>query len=127
VLVTLGSITSTARVVVDELRDEGKKVGLCKIRYMRPFPHEDISALDAKVIGVLEKDISFGYEGTVFTNVNSALIRAQKSPKTLNFIAGLGGRSITKYDIRNMFDILERAKEGEKTEPVQFINLRVPL
>ncbi|MDR2635337.1 MAG: hypothetical protein LBC08_00755, partial [Campylobacteraceae bacterium] len=119
------SITSTARIVVDELRSKGRKVGLCKIRYMRPFPHEDISALSAKVIGVLEKDISFGYEGTVFTNVNSALIRAQKNPKTVNFIAGLGGRSITKYDIHNMLDILECAKTGEKTEQVQFVNLRV--
>jgi pyruvate ferredoxin oxidoreductase alpha subunit len=127
VLITIGSITSTARIVVNELRDKGCKVGLCKIRYMRPFPNEEISSLNAKIIGVLEKDISFGYEGTVFTNVNSAFIRARKNPQTINFIAGLGGRSITKYDIYDMFNILKRVKNGEKIEQVQFINLRVPL
>jgi pyruvate ferredoxin oxidoreductase alpha subunit len=127
ILVTIGSITSTARVVVDELRNSGLKAGLCKIRYMRPFAHEEISSLDAKVIGVLEKDISFGYEGTVFTNVNSALIRAGKCPKTINFIAGLGGRNISKKDLHDIFDTLKRAKNGEKIEQVQFINLRVPL
>jgi len=94
---------------------------------MRPFPHEDISSLNAKVIGVLEKDISFGYEGTVFTNVNSAFARAEKSPKLINFIAGLGGRSITKYDIYGMFDILKESKNGKKIEQVQFVNLRVPV
>lgn len=125
ILVTLGSITSTARAVVDELRSEGQKVGLCKIRYMRPFPYEDIASLGAKAIGVLEKDISFGFEGTVFTNVNSALMRAGKCPKTVNFIAGLGGRSISKGDIRGMFDTLKRAKNGEVLESVQFVNLRV--
>ncbi|MDR1285145.1 MAG: 2-ketoisovalerate ferredoxin oxidoreductase [Campylobacteraceae bacterium] len=125
ILITLGSITSTVRVVVDELRNEGWKVGLCKIRYMRPFPDEEISSLNAKVIGVLEKDISFGYEGTVFTNVNSALIRARKNPQTINFIAGLGGRSITKYDIHGIFNTLKKAKNGEKIEQVQFVNLKV--
>ncbi|MDR0762283.1 MAG: 2-ketoisovalerate ferredoxin oxidoreductase [Campylobacteraceae bacterium] len=127
ILVTIGSITSTARVVVDELRSSGFKAGLCKIRYMRPFPHEEISSLDAEVIGVLEKDISFGYEGTVFTNVNSALMRAGKCPKTINFIAGLGGRSISKKDLHDMFNTLSRAKNGEKTEQIQFINTKVPL
>jgi pyruvate ferredoxin oxidoreductase alpha subunit len=127
ILVTIGSITSTARVVVDELRNSGLKVGLCKIRYMRPFPHEEISSLNAGVIGVLEKDISFGYEGTVFTNVNSALIRAGKCPKTVNFIAGLGGRSITKKDLHDMFNTLKQAKNGEKTKQVQFVNMKVPL
>ncbi|MDR0467793.1 MAG: hypothetical protein LBG67_02990 [Campylobacteraceae bacterium] len=127
VLITIGSITSTVRIIVDELRSKGEKVGLCKIRYMRPFPHEDISSLNTKVIGVLEKDISFGYEGTVFTNVNSAFARAEKSPKLINFIAGLGGRSITKYDIYGMFDTLKESKNGKKIEQVQFVNLRVPV
>ncbi|MDR1976778.1 MAG: 2-ketoisovalerate ferredoxin oxidoreductase [Campylobacteraceae bacterium] len=125
VLVTIGSITSTARVVVDELRQKGEKVGLCKIRYMRPFPSDEIGSLEAKSIGVLEKDISFGFEGTVFTNVNSALIRAGKCPKTVNFIAGLGGRSITKEDIYGMFETLKNSAPDDQR--VIFVNPRVPL
>ncbi len=66
-LVTLGSVTGTVRDVVDEMRAEGHKVGVIKIRYMRPFPEQQLQNLTAgaKAIGVLEKDISFGYEGTV--------------------------------------------------------------
>jgi len=74
ILITLGSVTGTVRVVVDELRKKGKPVGLLKIRYMRPFPIEELCHFckHATRIGVIDRDISFGYEGTVYTNVNSA-------------------------------------------------------
>jgi len=126
-LVTLGSITGTARLVVDQLRKEGKKAGLLKIRYMRPFPEKEIRYWGEKIpfIGVLEKDISFGYEGTVFTNVSSALAKSDRSPKLLNFVAGLGGKDIAIEDIRKMFDDLERVKNGKQVETVQFVNLGV--
>jgi len=126
-LITLGSVTGTARLVVDQLRAEGKKAGLLKIRYMRPFPEEEIRSWAERIpyMGILEKDISFGYEGTVFTNVSSAVSKAQKSPGLLNFVAGLGGKDISIDDIRNMFEDLERVKNGKQVETVQFVNLGV--
>ena len=68
-------------------------MGLLRVRYMRPFPAKFIAeALSgATAVGVLEKDISFGAEGTVFTNVNSALQQAGCTMPTFNFIGGLGG------------------------------------
>lgn len=127
VLVTLGSVTGTCRVVVDELRKEGWKVGLLKIRFMRPFPEKEIIELSrrTKAIGVIDKDLSFGYEGTVYTNVNSALAKAGTGILTLNFIAGLGGRDISRQDIRQMFLHLKEGLRGEKKRSVQFINLGV--
>ena len=127
VLVTLGSITGTCRVVVDELRKEGWKVGLLKIRFMRPFPEKEIMELSRRVkaVGVIDKDISFGYEGTVFTNVNSALAKARTGVLTMNFIAGLGGRDISRQDIRRMFLHLQEGLQGLEKNPVQFINLGV--
>lgn len=127
ILITLGSITGTCRVVVDELRSQGKKVGVLKIRFMRPFPEKEILDITrgAKVIGVLEKDISFGYEGTVYTNVNSALIKSGRIIKSYNFIAGLGGRDISREDIKYMYDYLEQAASGAEKECVKFINLGV--
>ena len=127
VLVTLGSITGTCRVVVDELRKEGWKVGLLKIRFMRPFPEKEIMELSRRVkaVGVIDKDISFGYEGTVFTNVNSALAKARTGVLTMNFIAGLGGRDISRQDIRRMFLHLQEGLQGSEKDPVQFINLGV--
>jgi pyruvate ferredoxin oxidoreductase alpha subunit len=106
VIVALGSICGTIRTVIDELRSEGKKAGLLKIRFMRPFPKDEILEVlkNVKAVSVIDKDISFGYEGTVYTNVNSALLKAEKKIITHNFIAGLGGRDISKDDIRLMFE-----------------------
>lgn len=78
VLVTLGSVAGLARESIARLREQGKRVGLLRIRYIRPFPAKLIAEAlaGAAAVGVLEKDISFGAEGTVFTNVNSALQQA---------------------------------------------------
>ncbi|MGL5514576.1 MAG: transketolase C-terminal domain-containing protein, partial [Sporomusa sp.] len=127
ILVTLGSVTGTARIVVDELRSQGKKAGLLKLRCIRPFPQDEVVAIlkNAKAAGVLERDISFGYEGVVFTNVNSALTGLGNKPKTYNFVAGLGGRSISKSDIAGMFDKLFRQAQGKEQESVvEFVKLR---
>lgn len=127
ILISLGSVTGTVRVVVDQLRSEGIKAGLCKIRFMRPFPLDEIAALakDNRVIGVLDKDISFGYEGTVFTNVNSALVHSGRAVKSQNFIAGLGGRDISQTDIRNMFASMAETLKGNSQPRVQFVNMGV--
>jgi len=129
ILVTLGSVTGTVRVVVDKMRAEGKKVGLLKIRYMRPFPEKEIIATAKKVkaIGVIDKDISFGYEGTVFTNVNSALAKANSTVLKKNYIGGLGGRDITKNEIENMFNELLTGKLKKDGEHVEFFNLKVAI
>jgi pyruvate ferredoxin oxidoreductase alpha subunit len=122
-IVTLGSVAGTVRTVIDEMRKEGHKVGMLKIRYMRPFPKKEMMGLAEKVpvLGVLEKNVSFGYEGTVYTNVNSALIDMTRPSKTYNFIAGFGGRDISKEDVRSMFmTLLENDSEAKR---VQFIGM----
>lgn len=128
VLVTLGSVTGTARLVVDNLRSKGMKVGLLKLRCIRPFPKEEVAEIlkNVKTVGVLEKDISFGYEGAVFSEINSALIQNEKVPKTYNFIAGLGGRNISKGDIYGIFEKLTKndSNAGHTTN-VEFVNLGV--
>ena len=105
ILVTLGSISGLVREIVDKLRLQGKKVGLLKIRYMRPFPNEEIAQAlkKAKAVAVLEKDISFGNEGAVYTNVNSALRKAGINIPSSNYIGGLGGKNISPNEIENIF------------------------
>jgi pyruvate ferredoxin oxidoreductase alpha subunit len=126
IIITLGSITGLVRDVVDELRGKGEKVGVLKIRYMRPFPEQQIRNYThkAKTIGVLEKDISFGYQGTVFTNVASAL--RQSKAVLLNYIAGLGGKNISKQDIITTYDKLKAASTGGTDEIVHFVGVEVP-
>jgi len=112
ILITLGSIFGLCSDVADELRDEGTKVGVLRLRYMRPFPNNEIVGIvrNSKAIAVLEKDISFGNEGTVYTNVNSALQKAGIAIPSLNFIGGLGGRDISEEDIREIFSKLSQGK-----------------
>ncbi len=127
VLTALGSVCGTIRVVVDKMRAEGKKVGLLKIRYMRPFPEAEVKDLAQRVkgIGIIDKDISFGYEGTVYTNVNSALSKIDKYVFKSNFIGGLGGRDITKDEIEDMFNHLFDGVEKKSEEKVEFFSLNV--
>lgn len=126
VIVTLGSVAGTTRCVVDKMRDEGKKVGLLRIRCMRPFPVQEIvdELKGVKAVGVLEKDVDHGFEGVVYTNVNSALMRAADKPATFSFIAGLGGRSILKSDIENCFaKLLRQAARTPQSLTVEFVKL----
>lgn len=74
--------------------------------------------MNVKAYGVLEKDISFGSEGTVFTNVNSALKKANVNIKGYNFIGGLGGRNISASDIEDIFDDITNG-----TSNVNFIGI----
>lgn len=126
VLATLGSVAGTVRLVVDELREGGTKVGLLKLRWLRPFPVEEVASIGERVkaLGVLEKNISFGYEGSVYSEVNSAIVRNRNVPATINFVAGLAGRDITREDLIGMFNILQEAARGEKTDRVIFSQTR---
>lgn len=122
ILITIGSIAGLCRETADKLRAKGKKVGVVRLRYLRPFPTAELveSVKNAKAVGVLEKDISFGNEGTVFTNVNSALHGAQLQVPSYNFIGGLGGRNISRSDIENIFFAIENGAER-----VNFIGIEV--
>lgn len=123
IIITLGSITGLVRDVVDSLRTKGQKVGVVKIRFMRPFPEKEILQLckNAKKIGVLEKDISFGYHGTVYTNVADAL--KTTGIKLVNYIAGLGGKNISFKDIENIFNELKNLDSESDTKTVTFVGV----
>lgn len=116
ILITLGSIAGLVKEIVDRLREQGEKVGLLRIRYLRPFPNREIAAAvrNAKSIAVLEKDISFGNEGTVYTNVNSALQKAGLTIPASNYIGGLGGQNISVGEIEGIFADLKSKRVAVK-------------
>lgn len=117
ILITTGSVTGTARTVVDALRAQGHKVGLLKLRILRPFPTNNLidTIKHAKAIGVFDKNISFGYEGTVFTNVNSAIAKRRITPITMNFVGGLGGRDVSQADLFEVYQKLMAADEHQES------------
>ncbi len=124
IMVTLGSVAGLVRQEIDRLREQGMAAGLLRIRYLRPLDARTLalSLAHARAVGVLEKDVSFGAEGTVFTNVNSALFQQGARVPTTNFIGGLGGADITPAQIQGAFKTLTYTA-SRAAERVQFLGI----
>lgn len=106
VLVTTGTVTSTARIVVDQMRAEGKSIGLLKIRLFRPFPQEQIikALSNCKRVAVLDRNICVGMGGIFAQEIRAAMYHQVEAhrPPIFGYILGLGGRDITPEVIRKV-------------------------
>ncbi len=113
IIVASGTVASTTRYVASKLRKEGKKVGVVRVRYFRPFPEEEIrkAVSGASKIGIIDRSVSFGGAGALSLEIRSALFRAN-GPDAVSFIAGIGGRDVREIDIKNMFRMLEEGNSG---------------
>ncbi len=116
-LVTSGTITSTARHVVDQRRQYGEAVGLVKVKMFRPFPTESLRNVLAGVekVAVLDRNISPGHGGIFAEEIRSALydVAPDRRPELFGHIIGLGGRDVTPPVID---DIIERTRASERPE-----------
>lgn len=114
-LVTSGTVTGTARVVVDEYRKKGEKIGLMKMKMFRPFPSEEVrrGLQQVKKVAVVDRNISFGATGIFAQEIRSALHQHGEGTSVFGFIAGLGGRDVTPEVLR---EIVEYAKGKEVPE-----------
>ncbi len=115
VLVTSGTVTATARVAVERLREAGERVGLVKIRTFRPFPADNIrrTLCGAKKAAVIDRNFSVGACGIFAQEVRAALCNENGRPMVFGYIAGLGGRDITPDTID---EIYTRTKEADFPE-----------
>jgi pyruvate ferredoxin oxidoreductase alpha subunit len=103
----MGTICETASLAVDKMREQGKKVGLVKLRLWRPLPVDDIknAISGAKNLLVLDRAVSFGAaNGPVTTEIQSIMYHEKERPNIYNVIAGLGGRDVTPEDIIKMLE-----------------------
>ncbi len=127
-IVVLSSTAGTARVVVDQLREEGLKVGLLKPRVFRPFPAKEIAAaLDGlQAIAVMDRSDSFGaLGGPLFTEVVAALALHGVNVPIVDYIFGLGGRDTPPEQIEQVYrDILEIAETGKIDQRVTYLGVR---
>lgn len=96
VLVTTATITSTARVALANIRSQGLKVGLCKLRLFRPFPVVALRAVLDHIprVAVLERNISLGREGIFCSEIKAALVNSPGRPKIQGYLAGIGGTDV---------------------------------
>lgn len=120
----LGTWNGAAREAVDQLRAEGRKAGLIKLRFVRPFPAEELrEALKGmKAVGVFERSASFNGFGPLFTELRSAMY-GTGVPMTDHF-GGIGGRDITVSDVREMYEVVERRARGDPVDQCTWHGLR---
>ncbi len=127
ILISLGSIMGVVKETVDSLREKGQKVGAIKVRTFRPFPaNELIEAIrGSDVVAVLDKNISIGKKGALFTELKDELYSSDINPLAMNFIVGLGGRDVPEDSVRKITKKAEKAKERSRVEKeVEFIDLK---
>jgi len=126
IFVTMGSLAGTVKDYVDHLREKGIKAGAAKMTVYRPFPIEEVRALakKAKVLALLEKNVTFSVGGALFQDFSRALINESEKPKLVDFILGLGGRDVTFKDLDEALSIAEKALAGEEYDEVNWIGLR---
>ena len=128
VIVCMNSTAGTAKAAVNELRAEGRKVGLLKIRMFRPFPAEEVAEAlkNAKSIAVLDKADSLnGNGGALFEDVVSGMYVSNVHVPTVNYVYGIGGRDTTVNDIKRVYgDLLEVSNTGNIGNPYRYLGLR---
>jgi pyruvate ferredoxin oxidoreductase alpha subunit len=127
-IVCMGSTAGTVKTVVDELRQNGVKAGVLKIRAFRPLPVEEIvnNLSGKKAVAVLDRSCSFGGSGgPLFHEIRHAIYDVADRPMLINRIYGLGGRDMRLHMIDGVYKELQNmAETGESAEKLKFIGLR---
>ncbi|CCJ34374.1 2-ketoisovalerate ferredoxin oxidoreductase subunit alpha [Caloramator australicus] len=126
-IVVINSTAGTAKFVVDNLRAQGKKVGLIKIRVFRPFPAEELAEAlkNVKAVAVMDKADSFSAAGgPLFAEVRSAMYGRADGKIVTNYIYGLGGRDVTTTQIEKVYADLFNAIETGKYEVYNYLGVR---
>lgn len=129
-LLTVGSCTGTARVVIDKIRAETNlKVGLVKLRCLRPFPRNELRRiLDGRAaVGVVDRQVSWGWNsGGVLWELRSALYEAKHRPGLIGFVDGLGGGDITKDHLESMIRLVADKAVGKSVPEMTWYGTDVP-
>jgi pyruvate/2-oxoacid:ferredoxin oxidoreductase alpha subunit/pyruvate/2-oxoacid:ferredoxin oxidoreductase beta subunit len=124
-LVTMGSMTTAGRRAVDKLRSEGEKIGLVKLRFMRPFPDIEFRKMagGVKAIGVVDRMMLHGTRGGgAFEDLKSGLYNSDVRVPIQGFVTGMGGEDIPIEDMYLMGKkTLQAAKRGRVEKEVEFV------
>ena len=127
-IVCMNSTAGTTKAVVNKLREQGKKVGLLKLRVFRPFPVDEVDeALShLKAVAILDKADSLNAAGgALFEDVTSAMYVNKKQVPAVNYVYGIGGRDTRADEIEKVYnDLFEIVKTGEVKNPYRYLGLR---
>lgn len=128
IMLIMGSAAGTAKEAVDELREQGKRVGALKLRVFRPFPEKEIAEAlkNCKAVAIMDRCESYnGNSGPLGSEVAAGLYRNKVMIEAVNYIYGLAGRDFTVNHAKDIFAELEAVcKEGKPIEQHKYIGLR---
>jgi pyruvate ferredoxin oxidoreductase alpha subunit len=126
-LLTMGSFSETAMIAIDDMRSNGLKVGLVRIRLWRPFPFKELRKIltRSKLVVVLDRAISFGaLTGPVCAEVQAALYPLANKPKVVGIVGGLGGRDISAESFQNIIRLGMKKSSVEEVNELEIIEVR---
>ena len=128
IMMLIGSAAGTAKEAVDELRAQGKKVGVLKLRVFRPFPAREIAEAlkNCKAVAIMDRCESYnGNGGPLGSETKAALFKNKVMIEAINYIYGLAGRDFTVDDAAQVFEELEAfITEGKEIEEYKYVGLR---
>ena len=128
VLVAIGSACGTIKDAVDELRKEGIKAGMIKVRVFRPFPAEELAqALSkASAVAIMDRAESYsGQGGPLGAETMAAMYRNKCKAEAINVVYGLSGRDITVKDVKKLYlQLISIEANGAKGREYQYLGLR---
>lgn len=116
VLVMAGSFTTKAKAAVERWRAEGRRVGILRLRMLRPLPVTDIATALAgkRAVGVIDQNLSPGLGGILFHELAGALATTPNRPQILrSFIGGLGGKEISPAEFDHVLDVLDASQPND--------------
>ncbi len=118
-LVSIGCIADQAKVAVDNLREQGYKVGAIKLRCFKPFPTEQFQELGKRIriFPVMERSMAFGLTGGIASvDLKAVFYQHPKQPYVLPVIAGIGGRDVR---VEDQMEVLKTAVEMAETNEIK--------
>ena len=128
IMLIMGSAAGTAKQAVHNLRKQGKKVGIIKLRVFRPFPAKELAEAlkNCKAVAIMDRCESYnGNGGPLGSEVTAGLFRNKVMISAVNYIYGLAGRDFTVEDVYDIFAELEEAEtNGTEVEQYQYVGLR---
>ena len=124
VLVMAGSFATKAKAAVNRWRSAGQRVGLVRLRLVRPWPADELTAVLAgrRAVAVIDQNLSPGSGGIFFHEVAATLATMRECPQVLrSFIGGLGGKEISQAEFDHVLQRLETATDDDRPVQPEFL------
>lgn len=126
VIVMVGSFATKGKAAVNRWREQGHRVGLLRLRLVRPFPVQEVTnALRGRrAVGMIDQNISPGLGGILFHELAAGMAGATDVPALRSFVGGLGGKDISHTEFDHVLETLLRAQPGDGPTPPELLMTR---